>query len=113
MFQCLYLLHAEDAVSLPEDESSTIILDLHGKSDQHIEYIILHEFGHVLGLGHEHQHPTYCQVMKNLKLLKEYKIYELTGLNFVAGGLYSRYIKPVSKPGCDFEYDPKSIMNYP
>ena len=30
----------------------------------HIRATIIHEFGHVLGLGHEHQHPRYWNCIK-------------------------------------------------
>ena len=34
---------------------ATIWLNLSAPHDGYREYIVLHEFGHVLGLGHEHQ----------------------------------------------------------
>lgn len=39
-----------------------------------IQRIILHEFGHVLGLAHEQQHPRYRKVMA--KFLDEFAMWE-------------------------------------
>ena len=46
-------------------DEPTMVLDLKDcKYDYHVRSTILHEFGHVYGLAHEHQHPEYIEVMK-------------------------------------------------
>ena len=39
-------------------------LDLRKLDDYHIQATILHEFGHALGLAHEHQQPEFWNVME-------------------------------------------------
>ena len=41
-----------------------MVLNLSNQNDYNKMHIILHEFGHALGLGHEHQHPEYIRVME-------------------------------------------------
>ena len=54
------------------------MFDLEGIDDYHKEHIILHEFGHALGLANEHQHPDYLRVMR--KFLDEVAM--MKGANF-------------------------------
>ena len=42
----------------------TLTLDLRGLKPLEMQATILHEFGHVYGLGHEHQHHDYWNVMR-------------------------------------------------
>ena len=43
----------------------TMVLNLRNcVDDYHKEFTILHQFGHALGLGHEHQHPEYLATME-------------------------------------------------
>lgn len=55
---------AREAKKVPEDQP-TMVLNL--KQDNHVKIKsdILHEFGHVYGLSHEHQHHNYWNVMKD------------------------------------------------
>ena len=41
-------------------------LDLHtgGVGDDYKKHIVIHEFGHALGLGHEHQHSDFWKLIK-------------------------------------------------
>ena len=52
----------------------TMVLDLRGMNHNRRQFTILHEFGHALGLRHEHQHPDYWRVMD--RFLDEGKIYD-------------------------------------
>lgn len=78
-------------------------------SDDEIKRVVLHEFGHALGLQHEHQHPN-----NGIKWNKEvvYAYYARQGWNRsqVDQNLFIAY----SSAQCNMvTYDPKSIMHYP
>ena len=92
-----------------------MVLDLEGKTSASIQFEIVHEFGHALGLYHEHQHPEYLAVMKDY--LDDMK-------------MFAAFSRPASEDINDFnlqykalpdtnafqfkpEYDPRSIMHYP
>jgi hypothetical protein len=68
-------------------------LDLSHKSDNYKEFVVVHEFGHALGLGHEHQRSDFqaCvapyldktkmeQTFKKLELPSVSKILSLTNV---------------------------------
>ena len=86
-----------------------MMLDLNGISDSRKEHTILHEFGHALGLAHEHQHPDYLRVMG--KFLDEAamrtctKIKKLSSFQDQYGELPYGLMKT--------RYDVESIMHYP
>lgn len=56
----------------------TLTLDLRGLKPHEIQANILHEFGHVYGLGHEHQHHDYWRVMR--KFLDMDAMFDCSGL---------------------------------
>ena len=51
------------AESVPLDEPTVVLNFDHCKDDFDIEATILHQFGHVLGLGHMHQDSKYWEVI--------------------------------------------------
>lgn len=87
----------------------TMMLDLKCCDDYHKEHIILHEFGHALGLAHEHQHPDYLSVMK--KFLDENAMMIHTNIMKVSSFLkqYGELKYELMKTS----FDAKSIMHYP
>ena len=104
-----------DAQHIMDLKLPTLILDISSASQVRIRFNILHEFGHVLSLNHEQQHPEYMQVMKEFldeeKLLEQFKRDnpKLTKKDFELqnGPLPEGTFKK------KWPYDPKSIMHYP
>ena len=47
-----------------EQNEATIWLNLSGDSDEYKKHIVICEFGHVLGLGYEHQHSNFFNHIK-------------------------------------------------
>ena len=88
----------------------TLWLDLHtgGITDFYKKHVVIHEFGHVLGLTHEHQRSDFW------KLIKPY----------IDTDLMKRDLKVTEKQfkidwdieqdsaGTSTDYDPTSIMHY-
>ncbi len=75
--------------------------------DRHKEHLVMHEFGHALGLGHEHQRKVFGNV---LKFFHDY------ALKNYFKGQYSRDVATAYPDDDDHEtcseYDPDSIMHY-
>lgn len=99
-----------------DETRPTMILDLEGKSSSaDIQFNIVHEFGHALGLYHEHQHPKYLKVMKSFQdELKMYSLFRQPGKEEF-GAFQLQYLDLKDSGGFQFksEYDPRSIMHYP
>lgn len=77
-----------------------------------IEEVVLHEFGHALGLIHEHQHPA-----GGIKWNREKVIQDLSGPpnQWTLQQIEFNMFQPYSKKETNFTegMDPKSIMMYP
>jgi len=69
---------------------------------------VLHEFGHVLGLEHEHQSPFYNTIDWNYKKL--YKWAKKT-INFTEDDVKVQILDPLENVE-GTSYDPESIMLY-
>ena len=90
-----------------------MILDLSGKDDYHIQFTILHEFGHALGLYHEHQHPQYLKVMKDY--LSPEKMMDILSMRTTQVDDFNRQYLELNDFDDHFikpNYDSKSIMHY-
>lgn len=92
----------------PPDEE-TLNVDTHGFDDKTIQRKILHEFGHALGLEHEHQHPERPFSFNAPDVYRTFR----------AGGASRRVIasdilNPLDPAGLKTsDYDQKSVMHYP
>jgi len=77
---------------------------------------VLHEFGHALGLVHEHQHPGLYKLDEDkvLEFYKAQKRVTVTNLHkFVTRDIVNRYnYSELAKPN-GVTLDPESIMMYP
>lgn len=104
------------ALTIPQDQPSMILpistyleaLASNGALDQ-IKGAILHEFGHALGLTHEHQHPN-IPFKWNKPLI--YALYALSG--YAESAVDINFFDAINGPTVtkSAAYDPESIMNY-
>lgn len=67
------------------------------------ERTILHDFGHALGLLHQHQHPDCGLEWNKLQLKRRYGVSD----SFIQTNYCAKMPCPVSMP-----YDPDSVMHY-
>lgn len=78
-------------------------------SDEEIRRVVLHEFGHALGLQHEHQHPK-SAIQWNKEVI--YTEYEKMGWSRAM--VDQNLFKTFDESQTNFTaYDPTSIMHYP
>ena len=91
-------------------DDPTMVLNLRDCTDDyHKESTILHEFGHALGLGHEHQHPVYLKVMeKFIDIDATMDCYGIEKPSFYRDQ-YGELNYELEKT----DYDAHSIMHYP
>lgn len=82
-----------------------LTVDSSGKA---FSYYVLHEFGHVLGLGHEHSHPG-VDIQWNKKALKE--AYPKLSDEDLERNFFQRFTYSEIEDWSD-EFDPTSIMCY-
>ena len=100
-----------DARSIPkgsEKENATMFLNLCG-TDSYNTHLVMHEFGHALGLGHEHQRAVFWDNIQNfLNMDAMKKFFNDHAISFQTDGASSG-----ATPGWrSKKYDPDSIMHY-
>lgn len=87
-------------------------LDLHtghGVTDTYKKHIVVHEFGHVLGLTHEHQRSDFwLQVKPYIDVEKMKKDLKVTEKQFKLDW----DVDCNNLDGAQTDYDPRSIMHY-
>ena len=86
-------------------------LDLHtgGVGDGYKKHIVIHEFGHALGLGHEHQQSDFWKLIRPyIDITKMKKYLNVSNKDFeINWDSDSQF-----KTGKCTAYDPSSIMHY-
>ena len=94
-----------------EDQSSdkpTMWLNLSSGGDNYKEHVVVHEFGHALGLGHEHQRSDFWKRLKpfiDVDAIKSKHGEKSFKINW---GKDIDYKKKNATP-----YDRLSVMHYP
>ena len=89
-----------DAEKIVPQDKPTMMLNLKGLSRESQRSLVIHEFGHALGLDHEHQRSDFWATMK-----------EYIDLSRVPEGERVRLQKRDDMEREEF-YDPDSIMHY-
>ena len=92
-------------------DEATMWLDLHSGEvgDNYKRHIVIHEFGHALGLGHEHQRSDFWKLIKPyVNITKMKKDLKVTDEGFKTNWDSD----PQFKTGKCTPYDPNSIMHY-
>ena len=85
-------------------------LNLHMGNDDYKQYVVVHEFGHALGLGHEHQR---CDFWKRTEPYID-KNKMMTDLGVTERFFDCNWGKDESsRTSSNTKYDPKSVMHYP
>ena len=93
-----------------------MILNLYHRDDNYVKHIVVHEFGHALGLGHEHQMSLITGDICRDKTI-DYLMRECPLLNHKdASDRFDADYGPYSGndiPEKGIWFDPSSIMCYP
>ncbi len=89
-------------------EDSTMTLS-DWPDDEQFQRSVLHEFGHALGLDHEHQHPD-ADIQWNLAKLLEYAEQVGMPMEEIAENFLNRIERTQALHNA---YDPGSVMHYP
>ena len=96
-----------NAETVHDRSQPTMTLDLRELNNYHIQATILHEFGHALGLAHEHQQPEFWTHME--KFLDVPKMQEHS--QFESEPKFREQCMKL-RNGKGWKYDPKSVMHY-
>lgn len=95
-----------DARLYNPDES--MILAIRPNYGVYFESTVLHEFGHALGLLHEHQHPQAMIPWDRDKLIAKFQ-----GTDLTAEVIESNFLTRLNPTGLlVLDYDPLSVMHY-
>ncbi len=97
------------AMTVQDISKPTMIFSLKGLDPNMQKFLVMHQFGHALGLCHEHQSPDFWEVADSLLDVRKMKAdSRMKNVNFEREMLEERSQDATFKP----EYDPDSIMHY-
>ena len=106
-----------DAEKVAGYKEPTMVLSLKGFSKVQQRSMVIHEFGHALGLEHEHQCSDFWDTVEEYfdqdKMIKDPQAPKPHWSESVSGS-EREWFNKVSNPllAGDGEYDPNSIMHY-
>ena len=91
-------------------ENKTMNLALRGRPEIHKQRVILHEFGHALGLGHEHKSPAASIQWDEDEIIKHIG----SEWGWSEAKIRHNILNKLDETQTNFtEFDPQSIMIYP
>ena len=97
-----------DAMNVTDLEKPTMVLSLRAHSPDIQRSLVIHEFGHALGLEHKHQRSDFWDVLEkhfDLGSIKEDKrLAQLKDWSRLKGNTHLDVARS--------DYDPNSIMHY-
>ena len=97
------------ATKVVDKSKPTMVLSLNGKVPNEQKFLVMHEFGHALGLFHEHQRSDFWKVANSLlDVEKMKKDSRMKNVNFGIDILQMESEGPTTIS----PYDPDSIMHY-
>jgi hypothetical protein len=104
-----YIGNSAERVS-PKDATMNFGWFSDATPDVEVRRTTLHEFGHALGLVHEHQSPGAAISWNKQAVYKYYEVHFEWNENKVNDNIFTKYSVARTQYG---KYDPTSIMHYP
>ena len=105
-----------DAELVTNPKEPTMVLSLRGYHKELQRSLVIHEFGHTLGLEHEHQRSDFWDIVGDYfditKMMME--VPSPKSLKDARVGFEKDWLRKISNPRDPLlsEYDPDSIMHY-